>query len=593
MKEQFLPISMQDLSARGWGQLDIILVTGDAYVDHPSYGVAVIGRVLESAGYRVGVIAQPNWRNKKDFLRLGKPRLFFAVTAGNVDSMVANYTANKRPRKTDDYSPGGKPGLRPDRATIVYAHKIRECFKHTPIILGGIEASLKRLAYYDYWDDTVRRSILLDAKADILVYGMAEQAILEIARYLDKGNNHRLPDNIKGTVIVRENYDFLKEAGVVPSFEQVKDNKKQFLEAFKIIYQQQHPYQSKPVVQKHGDKFIIQFPPALPLTTKKLDAIYELPYMRSPHPIYEQTKAAVKAFESIKFSIISHRGCCGECSFCSLYFHQGRIVQSRSPDSIVREAKVIAQQKNFNGTITDVGGPTANLYKATCATWQKQSLCKQKKCLVPEKCKNLELGYQQSLKLYKRIMQIEKVKHVFIGSGFRYDLLTQAYAQEYLLQICKYHISGRMKVAPEHNSDYILGLMNKPSFAVYEKFLQKFNAVNKNFKKPVYLVNYFISAYPGSNLKTALKLSIYFLARHMRPEQVQDFIPLPMTLSACIYYCGIDPVTGKQVYIPRTFKERKMQRALLQCSNPKNKPLVIKALKKVGASHLLKKLTQT
>ena len=592
MKNDFLPISKQDLEARGWSGLDIILITADAYVDLPSYGIAVIGRLLESKGYKVGVIAQPDWHSCDDFLKLGKPRLFFGISSGNVDSMVANYTANKRKRKTDDYSPGAKAGMRPDRAVIVYANRTRQAFGKIPIVLGGIEASLKRLGYYDYWDDCVRRSILVDSKADILVYGMAETQILQIADYLSQGKDINVLNNIRGTVVVRRDTGFLKDCLSIPSFEQICKDRKKFNTAFRIIYSQQDPYRAKTLIQAHADRSIVQFPPALPLSTKDLDAVYELPYCRRPHPIYDKYSPGIKGFESVKFSIISHRGCCGECSFCSLYFHQGRIIQSRSADSILREAKEIANLKNFRGTITDVGGPTANLYKAVCALHKGEGFCKQRSCLFPRKCKHLKLGYRDCLDLYRKIRSLARIKHVFIGSGLRYDLLTDDYARDYLREICKHHISGQMKVAPEHKSGRVLEIMNKPCFDIYERFVGRFNRVNKRLKKKLFLVNYFITSHPGSGLEETMDLSRHLLKHGLYPEQIQDFIPLPMTLSACIYYTGIHPLTGEKVYVPRTFRERKVQRAFLQYRNQKSRKFVTKALKEMKKPQLLKEFLE-
>lgn len=587
MRSSFLPMTKRELKERGWEELDIILVTGDAYVDHPSYGVAVIGRVLEAAGFTVGIIAQPDWRTTTDFLQLGKPKLFVGITAGNVDSLVQNYTANKRPRKTDDYSPGGKPGLRPDRATIVYANKIREAMGDIPIVIGGIEASLRRLAHYDYWSNSVRRSILLDSRADILVYGMGERQIVEIATRLKQGEHIKDLSNIRGTVIVRNSIAELTDYVIIPSFEEVQADKDKFNLAFKQICLEADPFNGRTIIQKSDQRYVIQFPPPLPLTTAELDRIYELNYARNCHPIYNQS-GGVPGFETVKFSIISHRGCCGECSFCSLYFHQGRIVQSRSAESILREVKLLISHPDFKGTITDIGGPTANLYKTECERWSKEGACKYKKCLVPKKCERLKVGYEETLKLWETIRNLPGVKHLFIGSGVRYDLLVDDYGEEYLTTLCKYHISGQLKVAPEHNVDSVLEIMNKPPFKVYQKFVDKFKEVNKRLRKEQYLVNYFISSHPGADLAAALNLALYLVNKRIHPEQIQDFIPLPMTLSGCIYYTEKHPFTGKQVYVAKTFRERKMQRALLQYKNPKNQRLINDALKLLNKYHLRK-----
>ena len=588
MINSFLPISKEDLKARQWKELDIILITGDAYVDHHSFGTAVIGRVLESKGYKVGIIAQPDWRSKKDFLKLGKPRLFFGISSGNVDSLVANYTANKRLRKVDSYSPGEKCGMRPDRAVIVYANKVREIFGNIPIILGGIEASLRRFAHYDYWDNSIRRSILIDSRGDILIYGMGETQIIEIAECLKKGVDVNNLNNIRGTTVVRRDYGFIKDYVMTPSFKEVSEDKNNFNKSFKIIYSEQNPFSSKSVVQKYENRAVIQMPPPLPLKENELDKIYELHYTRSWHPMYNRC-GGIKAFESVKFSITSHRGCCGECGFCTLYFHQGRIVQSRSQKSILQEINLIAQSKEFKGTITDIGGPTANLYRAYCNLWEDRGFCNNKACLVPNKCRNLELGYKDALTLYRKARAIPKIKHIFIGSGFRYDLLADKYSESYLKELCEFHISGQMKVAPEHISDKVLKIMNKTSFGLYEKFANKFYQINKKVNKKNCLVNYFISGHPGSDLNDSLQLGLYLKDKKIHPEQIQDFIPLPMSLSGCIYYTGKHPLTGEKIYVPVTFKERKKQRAFLQYRNPKSKQLILEALKELKLTDLFGK----
>jgi uncharacterized radical SAM protein YgiQ len=588
-KDEFLPVNKDDLRQRGWKELDVILITGDAYVDHPSFGTAVIGRVLEHHGFRVGIIAQPDWRKAESFLILGRPRLFFGITSGNVDSMVANYTANKRPRKKDDYSPAGFPGLRPDRAVIVYANRLREAFKDVPIVLGGLEASMRRLAHYDYWNNAVRRSILVDARGDILVYGMGETQVLEIARKLSAGTHVESLDNICGTVVIRKGSGFLPDAIIIPSYEEVEEYPDKFNEAFRVIYSQQNPFSAKPIVQPHGDRCVIHFPPPLPIGTEALDTIYELSYQRDWHPAYA-AQGGVKALETVRFSLIANRGCCGECSFCSLSLHQGKMVQSRSPDSLVREAEALSRRHDFKGTITDIGGPTANLYGASCSRWRKKGFCPDKKCLAAEKCENLKLNHQKSIELYRRIRQLPKVKHAFIGSGFRYDLLLDETADEYLEEVCRFHISGQMKVAPEHTVDSVLRLMNKPPRKAYEKFVKKFNALNKRLPQKCFLVNYFISSHPGSGLSEALGLAQYCIERNMHPEQIQDYIPLPMTLSGCIFHTGVHPFTGERVYVPRAFTERKMQRALAQHRNPGNKTFIEQALRELRAGPEVRKM---
>lgn len=581
MDRHFLTISLKEAREKGWDSLDIILITGDAYVDHPSYGASVIGRVLEKAGYRVGIIAQPDWRDTSDFKRLGRPKLFFGITAGNMDSMVANYTANKKPRRKDDYSPGGKTGLRPDRAIIVYANRVREAFGDVMIVIGGIEASLRRFAHYDWWDNEVRRSIIFDSRADILVYGMGEKQVVEIASRIRQGRDLK---DIRGTaVILRNKENFIKENKEfleIPSFEEVKEDKEKFNYAFRIIYRNQDPFKGMAIIQRHSDRYLVQYPPPLPLNEQELDAIYGLPFLRKPHPSYGY-KGGIPGFETVKFSIISHRGCCGECSFCGLYMHQGRIIQSRSKGSILKEAKLITEMEDFRGTITDIGGPTANLYMAKCILWDKKGTCTDRKCLIPERCKNLKLGLKESIQLYREVLSIPKIKHVFIESGIRYDLISGKDSEEYLTLLCKNHISGQMKVAPEHCINRILKLMNKPTIESYEMFAKKYSEVKKRLKKDQYLVHYFITGHPGSTLEDAYAMSIYLKKRNIYPEQIQDFIPLPMTASGCMYYTEKDPFTGEGLYVAKTFRERKMHRALIQYKNPKNIHLIHEAEKKL------------
>lgn len=584
----FLTISQSDMRERGWAELDVILVTGDAYVDHPSFGAAVIGRVLESAGFKVGVIAQPDWRTAEDFKRLGRPRLFFGVASGNLDSMVANYTANKIPRKSDDYTPGGKPGARPDRPLIVYSNRIREAFDCVPIVLGGLEASMRRLAHYDYWSDSVRRSILLDSKADMLVYGMGERQSLEIARRLDKGSDIRTMSDIPGTVMVRGNTEEFKDIITIPSFEEISADKDKFNESHRIIHDEADPTSGRPIAQASGDKYIIQLPPAKPFTPEELDNIYELPYERAWHPVYDKD-GGVPGLEAVKFSIVSHRGCPGACNFCSLYLHQGRIIQSRSRESILREIRTLASRDDFKGVISDIGGPTANLYAAECQKWHTGGSCKDRSCLVPRKCVNLNMGYGKMLRIWREAAKIPKIKYIFVGSGVRYDLLMERDSDIYLSALCESHISGQLKVAPEHSEPQILKLMNKPSFDAYESFTRRFNRANKDAGKRQFLVNYFICGHPGTRLEDMLKLALALEKKHIHPEQVQDFIPLPMTMSGAMYYTEKDPFTGEALYVAKTLKERRMQRALLQHDNPRNKKYVLEALETLKALHLKKK----
>lgn len=577
MKKDFLPISQADMLQRGWDQLDVILITGDAYVDHPAYGLALVGRALESHGYRVGVIAQPDWRSAVDFKRLGRPRLFFGITSGNVDSMVANYTANKRPRKKDDFTPGGQIGMRPDRALIVYANRVRQAFKDVVVVVGGIEASMRRLAHYDYWENRVRRSILFDARADMLVYGMGEGQIVEIARRLSAGDAMDSLDHIAGTAVIRKSPAFLDNFVSIPSCEAVATDHAQFNKAFQLFYHEQNPVAARPVVQAHGDRYAVVYPPPMPLSAVELDAIYERDYQRIWHPQYDAA-GGVPGLETVRHSLVTHRGCSGECNFCSLYFHQGRMVQSRSAESVVQEAQQLARDPAFRGTITDMGGPTANLYGADCPRWAKKGFCGNKRCMTPHTCASLDSGIAKGLPLYRRIRAIPGVKHAFIGSGFRHDLFGDRRSDAVLEELCRFHVSGRMKVAPEHVADAVLEAMGKPRIDTYDAFVDQFNRVGKSLPSRRYLVNYFISAHPGSTLKDALNLALYLLRRGMHPEQVQDFIPLPLTLSGVMYHTQIHPVTGKHIYVAKTFRERKMQRALIQYRNPSNRQLIREAL---------------
>jgi len=586
MNKQFLPTTQEEMHDRGWDACDIILVTGDAYVDHPSYGASLIGRVLENAGFKVGIIAQPDCARLDDFTSLGRPRLFFGVTAGNLDSMVAHYSANRVPRKTDDYSPGGKIGLRPDRATIVYTNKIRQAYKGMPVVIGGIEASLRRLAHYDYWSDTVKRSILLDAKADILVYGMGETQTIEIAQRLSRGDDIKTIDGIPGTVVIRNDAPQVKDALTIPSFEKISSEKGAFTEAFMACYGQSDPSRGKTLLQKHGERYIVHFPPARPLSPQELDRIYALPFVRAWHPSYDKA-GGVPGFESVRFSVTSHRGCPGACNFCSLFFHQGRIVQSRSEGSVLHEIREIAARDYFKGTITDIGGPTANLYMAACASWKKGLACKDKNCITPAKCKSLSLRYDKTLKLWEQALKIPGVQHIFIGSGVRYDLLVEQYSDRFLKELCAQHISGYLKVAPEHSSGRVLALMNKPAIDTYERFVNRFNKANKDAGKKQFLVNYFIGSHPGSGLEEALELAQYLAKRGIRPEQIQDFLPLPMTVSACMYHTGKDPFTGKALYVARGMRERKKQRALMQYTQARSMDLVREALRDLKKPHLI------
>ncbi len=573
----FLPMFPDEVKAKGWEALDVLLITGEAYVDHPSYGTALIGRVLENKGYRVGIIAQPDWKSLHDFIRLGTPRLAVCITAGNVDSMVANYTANKRRRHGDDDA----LGARPDRASIVYATRARQAFKGVPVILGGVEASMRRLAHYDYWDDAVRRSVLIDAKADMLIYGMGERPILEVLSRLSQGENIASIRDVRGTVVRVKAAGVPAGAVLLPSFERVSQDKDAFNEAFCTAYGQMSPQDGNPLAQAHADQVVLQLPPPMPMTSQELDASYDLPYTRQAHPVYVQ-HGGVKGLETVRWSITALRGCPGECHFCGIAMHQGRIVQSRTPASIKREVEGFSRDKNFHGTISDVGGPTANLYGAQCENWSKGKACRGKQCLMPAKCTSLKLGSARALDLYAMICAVPKVKHMFIQSGLRYDLLMEPEAREYFKTLCEKHISGQMKVAPEHTADEVLKLMNKPLHQKYRDFVDAFEKINASLKKRVYLVNYFVSAHPGAGLKEAFDSAMALLSCGMHPEQVQDFLPLPMTVSGAMYYTGKHPLTGKPVHVPKGENERAMQRALVQSQNPKSKPLIDKALRILG-----------
>lgn len=581
---QFLPITKSEMKRRGWDSLDVILVTGDAYVDHPSFGVAVIGRLLESEGLRVGIISQPDFRDADSFKVLGRPNLFFGVTAGNVDSIVANYTHNLRRRRFDDYSPGGRQGLRPDRATIVYSNKIREAYRETIIVIGGIEASLRRFAHYDFLDNEVRRSIIFDSRADILVYGMAERQILEIARRIA---SKKPLYGIRGTAVImrREEFEKLKwndtlhsNFKFLPSYEEVRSDREKFNEAFRIIYANQDPNSAKTLIQPHGDRLLVVYPPQFPLSTEELDKVHSLPFRRTWHPIYER-EGGVPALSTVKFSIISHRGCPGDCSFCAISLHQGRIVVSRSPRSIVDEAKLISQSTEFRGTISDVGGPTANLCYASCKLWSRSGHCGKKSCLYPERCENLKVDYARMLALLRDLRGLPKVRHVFIQSGFRFDLFLDELGKRFLREILENHISGQIKIAPEHVSDKVLRLMNKPPFERYQEFVRNFKEIRGELDKKLYIVNYFISSHPGSTLEDEIELFEYLFFNRIHPEQVQDFFPSPMTLSSCMFYTSSHPITGERLYVPKSKDERRMRRALLQYYKPENVKLVEEALK--------------
>lgn len=587
-ENKFLPICKKDMEERGWEVCDFIIVTGDAYIDHHSFGTAVISRVLENAGYKIGIISQPNWNNIDDFKKLGRPRLAFLVNAGNMDSMVNHYTVSKRIREKDYYSPGGKMGLRPDRATIVYCNKVREAFKDVDILIGGVEASLRRFAHYDYWSDKVRQSILIDSGADLLVYGMSEKQIVEVANYLNDGFPAKYIRSVAGTCYTVDSLDELYEEYIeIPTFKEVASDIEKYCEAFRIQYEEQDPFRGHTLVQRNLDKYVVINKPERPLVREELDIVYGLPYQKDYHPIYEE-QGGVPAIEEIKFSIVSSRGCSGNCSFCAITFHQGRIVTSRSQDSIVKEAKDITEFKDFKGYIHDVGGPTANFRKASCEKQLIYGACKKKQCMSPSICKNMEVDHSEYLELLRRVRSVKGVKKVFVRSGLRYDyIMADKKRDKFIKELSEYHVSGQLKVAPEHISENVLKYMGKPAGKVYDEFREKFFRINKELGKKQYIIPYLMSSHPGSTLKDAIILAEYLRDIKYQPEQVQDFYPTPGTLSTTMFYTGLDPFTMKKVYVPKTKEEKAMQRALLQFSKPKNYNIVYDALVKAGREDLI------
>lgn len=586
MTEGFLPVSAEDMKRLGWEELDFLYITGDAYVDHPSFGHAIISRVLDNAGYKVGIVAQPDWHSTADFVKLGRPRLGVLVTAGNIDSMVNHYTAAKKRRSEDMYSPGRRAGLRPDRATIVYCNRIREAFGDIPILIGGVEASLRRFAHYDYWDDKVRRSILFDSRADLLMYGMGEHQILEVAECLDSDMPIEDVTYIKGTCVISKTDDIF-DSIKLPSFEECARDKKAYADAFRIEMEEQNPYIGKTLVQEHAGRFLVQNPPSEPLAREELDEVYEFGYMREPHPMYDD-EGGIAAIEEVRFSITSSRGCFGGCNFCALAFHQGRIVTSRSCESIIREAKMLTKHPGFKGYIHDVGGPTANFRFPACEKQLTVGACKNRKCLFPKPCPNLKADHSEYTALLRDLRRIDGIKKVFIRSGIRFDyLMCDKGRGEFMRELCEHHISGQLKVAPEHISDNVLKYMGKPENSVYEKFTKEYYAMNERLGKKQYLVPYLMSSHPGSCLGDAVNLAVYLKRHSLNPEQVQDFYPTPGTASTCMYYTGIDPMSGKTVYTAKTAEEKSMQRALLQSGKPENRRKVIAALKKSGREDLI------
>lgn len=583
----FLPISKEDMRRRGIEQLDFVYVCGDAYVDHPSFGHAIITRLLESYGYTVGIIAQPDWKQNDSIAILGEPRLGFLVSAGNMDSMVNHYSVSKKRRKTDAFSPGGIMGKRPDYAAVVYCNLIRRTYKKTPIIIGGIEGSLRRLAHYDYWSNKVKRSILLDSGADLISYGMGERSIIEIAEALAAGIDVKDITYIRGTVFRTQDPYFIEDAIVLPSYDEISTNKEAYARSFYIQYQNTDPFQAKKMAEAypHGI-YVVQNPPQKPLSMQEMDDVYALPYTRTYHPIYEKD-GGIPAISEVKFSLISNRGCFGGCNFCALTFHQGRIIQTRSHASILAEAKQMIQSKDFKGYIHDVGGPTANFRHASCKKQLEKGVCTNRQCLFPTPCKNLTVDHKDYLSLLRKLRQLPGVKKVFIRSGIRFDYLLEDKDDRFFRELCQYHVSGQLKVAPEHISDNVLRYMGKPPVEVYDRFKEKYRKINEQIGKKQYLVPYLMSSHPGSTLKDAIALAEYLRDLGYMPEQVQDFYPTPSTISTCMYYTGLDPATMQPVYVSHNPHEKAMQRALIQYRNPSNYDLVYEALKKEHREDLI------
>lgn len=583
----FLPVNKEDMKKRGWDELDFVYVSGDAYVDHPSFGAAIITRMLESHGYRVGIIPQPDWKSIESFKKLGKPKLAFLVSGGNIDSMVNHYSVAKKRRSRDLYSPGGEMGLRPDRATIVYCQKLREAYKDVPILIGGIEASLRRLSHYDYWDNKVRRSILLDSQADLLMYGMGEHQIVELAEALESGIDVKDITFVRGTVYKTKTLENIYEDyEQLPHFKETSKEKEIYAKSFLTQYRNTDAVSAKILVEPYNDCYVVQNKPSLPLSQSEFDSAYGLPYMRDYHYMYKE-KGGIPAIEEVKFSIISNRGCFGSCNFCALAFHQGRVIQARSHQSILSEAEKITWEPEFKGYIHDVGGPTANFRFPACDKQLTKGACKDRQCLFPTACKNLKVDHKDYLSLLRKIRELPRVKKVFVRSGIRYDYLIYDKDETFFKELCQYHISGQLKVAPEHISPRVLEKMGKPGRDVYDRFTAKYFEINKKIGKEQYLVPYLMSSHPGSDLKAAVELAEYLRDLGYMPEQVQDFYPTPGTLSTCMFYTELDPRTMEKVYVPKTPHEKAMQRALMQYRKPNNYELVAEALKKAGRIDLI------
>ncbi|MCI9060296.1 MAG: YgiQ family radical SAM protein [Lachnospiraceae bacterium] len=587
MEGKFLPVCREEMEERGIAKFDFVYVIGDAYVDHPSFGHAIISRLLEAHGYTVGIISQPDWRDKKSIEIYGEPRLAFLITGGNMDSMVNHYSVSKRPREKDAFTPGGVMGRRPDYATVVYGNLIRQSYKKTPILIGGVEASLRRLGHYDYWSNKVKRSILLDSGADILMYGMGERSMLALAEALDSQIAVEDITFVDGTVYKTRKKEDIYDAVFLPEFETIRQEKESYARSFYTQYCNTDPFSGKRLVEEYPNQvYVVQNPPSKPLTRQELDDVYQLPYQRACHPSYEAL-GGVEAISEVKFSLSSNRGCFGGCSFCALTFHQGRILQSRSQESLLREAEILTKETDFKGYIHDVGGPTANFRFPACEKQLQEGVCPKKQCLFPEPCKNLKADHRDYLSLLRKLRSLPGVKKVFIRSGIRFDYLLADSDRTFLKELCEYHVSGQLKVAPEHISDKVLKCMGKPKAAVYHQFAREYRAMNQKLGKKQYLVPYLMSSHPGSTLKEAVELAEFLRELGYMPQQVQDFYPTPSTISTCMYYTGLDPRTMQPVYVARNPHEKAMQRALIQYRDPKNYHLVKEALLKTGRQDLI------
>ena len=586
-RREFLPVTLADVRERGWGEVDFVYVTGDAYVDHPSFGVSIISRVLEDAGFRVAILSQPDYKSCEDFKRFGKPRLGFLVTAGNIDSMVAHYTVSKKRRSYDYYSPGGKMGKRPDRAVIVYCNRIREAYRDVPIIIGGLEASLRRFAHFDYWEDRVRRSILVDSKADLLAYGMGEKILVRIAQLLDKGVPVRKIRDVRGTVYLADRGDRVAyEAIETSDFDTLKCDKRSYAESFAVQYKNTDSVRGKAIIEYYGERMLVQNPPMPPLEREELDRVYALPYARDYHPDYE-AEGGVPAISEVKFSITHNRGCFGACNFCAIAFHQGREVRSRSEASVVAEAEKIAAMPDFKGYINDVGGPTANFRYPSCKKQRESGVCPSKKCLSPTPCKHLEIDHTEYAHMLREIERVSGVKKVFVRSGIRFDYLINDKNDDFFRQLVTRHVSGQLKVAPEHCAANALSMMGKPPVEVFERFKKKYFELSAEAGLEQYLVPYLMSSHPGTTMKDAVEMALWLKKWGYSPEQVQDFYPTPGTISTVMYYTGINPMTGKQVYVCTDYHEKQLQRALLQYKRPENANLVREALRIAGREDLI------